>query len=191
MQWYHQAGKHDARAGTTGSRSEIFFTQMAQQRTRKGRADTPQCPLLLVAHVSRMSFFFCGGCCLNPFSGKSVLLRALSGRLSHDSGLQGSLRYNGLTRAECIARGIHVTRLCSYVGQNDTQFPTLTVEETLEFARNNGVADVNLLHPDEALRAMDQRRTELLMDMLGLTECRGTYIGSDLMRGVSGGSEHT
>lgn len=120
-------------------------------------------------------------------AGKSILLRALSGRLNHDSGLTGSLTYNGLTAAECLARGIHVTRLASYVGQNDMQFPVLTVEETLEFARQNGVADVELLSPGEKLRAMDARRTELLMEMLGLTECRITAIGSDLMRGVSGG----
>jgi ABC-type multidrug transport system ATPase subunit len=121
--------------------------------------------------------------------GKSVLLRALAGRLSHDSGLSGELRYNGLTGAECRARGIHVTRLASYVGQNDLQFPVLTVEETLDFAKDNGVADVELLNPDESLRKMDGRRTELLMDLLGLTECKSTAIGSDLMRGVSGGQK--
>ena len=67
----------------------------------------------------------------------------------------------------------------------------LSVEETLDFAKDNGVADVSLLGETAAskLKAMDSRRTELLMDMLGLTECRSTAIGSDLMRGVSGGQK--
>jgi ABC-type multidrug transport system ATPase subunit len=73
-----------------------------------------------------------------PGAGKSVLLRALSGRLQHDSGLAGELRYNGLTNEECRKRGIFVTRMASYVGQ--VRF--LTERHTEIFGAQHSIAAV-------------------------------------------------
>ena len=126
-----------------------------------------------------------------PGGGKSTFLRALTGRLNGDEGLAGDIYFNGLTVPECEARGIHVTRLCSYVGQGDVSFPVLTVQETLEFAKLNGVGEVELLRkdgkPNVELEEMDAKRTTLLMELLGMMECKDTIIGSDLLRGISGG----
>lgn len=105
--------------------------------------------------------------------------------------MKGDVLYNGLTTKQCQERGIYVQRLCSFIGQADISFPTLTVQETLEFARSNAVADVTKLRkngvPNEKLESMDAQRTKLLIDLLGLTECKDTIIGNDMHRGVSGG----
>jgi ABC-type multidrug transport system ATPase subunit len=134
-----------------------------------------------------------------PGAGKSQLLQALSGRLplsqnsSVGNGQAGVITYNGLSRAELAAKGIPLTRLCAYVGQSETAFPTLSVTETLEFGKQNACADIKLLREsgniDTELEQSDARRTELLLDMMGLSECKNTPIGNDLLRGVSGGQK--
>lgn len=59
-----------------------------------------------------------------PGSGKSLLLRALSGRLQgvKDVHCQGSVRYNGHD-----ALDLNIQRTASYVEQNDLHLPLLTV----------------------------------------------------------------
>ena len=77
--------------------------------------------------------------------GKSLLLKAISGRLSHDSNLKGELLFNGRTQKENKQHGIYVNRLCGYVGQTANAFPVLTVKETFQFATDNALPDAKLL----------------------------------------------
>jgi ABC-type multidrug transport system ATPase subunit len=136
-----------------------------------------------------------------PGHGKTTLLKALSGRLSHDSGLTGTVKFNNLTEAENLARGLHVSRLCAYVGQSDLLFPPLTVTETLTYAANSSLPDARLLlqpapgqpelTPEQKAAAeevieLDKHRADLLIQMVGLGECASTIVGNDLLRGVSG-----
>ena len=131
-------------------------------------------------------------------SSKSTFLKALSGRLSHDSSLKGTVRFNNLTDKENLDRGVHVSRLAAFVGQSDMLFPVLTVDETLRFAANSSLPDPRLLLSDpslspedrvlvEELIAADPQRTDMLIKLLGLEECKQTIVGNDLLRGVSGG----
>ena len=132
-----------------------------------------------------------------PGHGKTTLLKALAGRLDHDKNLTGEILFNGRSKAENRRNGVFVNRLCAYVGQTDLLFPTLTVHETLDFSAKNAIADPKLLHREGELAsekeavdevvALEKRRAELLIDMLGLRECADTIVGNDLLRGVSGG----
>ncbi len=65
----------------------------------------------------------------------------------------------------------------------------LTVRETLEFALQNSVIskDKHLTDPDVA-KAM-RRRVDTMIELLSLQECQDTYVGNDLIRGVSGGQK--
>ncbi|KAJ9670332.1 hypothetical protein PVL29_026711 [Vitis rotundifolia] len=92
-------------------------------------------------------------------AGKSTFLDGLAGRIS-----SGSLK-GGRTSA--------------YIMQEDLLFPMLTVYETLMFA-----ADFRL----GPLSWMDKKlRVDRLIEQLGLTSSRNTYIGDEGVRGVSGG----
>ncbi|KAJ8569442.1 hypothetical protein ON010_g5819 [Phytophthora cinnamomi] len=68
-----------------------------------------------------------------PGSGKSALMKVLSGRFPMDKNvvLEGEVTYNGTPRDELLQR---LPQFVSYVAQTDTHFPTLSVRETLEFA---------------------------------------------------------
>lgn len=135
-----------------------------------------------------------------PGHGKTTLLKALAGRLLHDSNLTGTVRYNNLTAEENLARGVHISRLGSYVGQSDLLFPELTVTETLRFSSQSSLPDPRLLIETPNLSAedraivnelieLDAKRPEFLIQLLGLSECAQTIVGNDLLRGVSGGQK--
>ncbi|KAL3140482.1 hypothetical protein ABBQ38_004739 [Trebouxia sp. C0009 RCD-2024] len=142
-----------------------------------------------------------------PGAGKSTLLNALAGRL-HKSTLKvtGDITYNGKGFDEF--RAVHTS---SYVDQNDLHQPLLTVKETMDFAaRVQGVG-----HKAEELQELQKREkeqsiepdwevdallkaaaregkresivTDLIIKLLGLDVCADTLIGSDQVRGVSGG----
>ena len=60
----------------------------------------------------------------------------------------------------------------------------LTVRETFQFALDNAVkSDLD----DEAAAAATARRVETMLKLLDLEECADTSVGSDLVRGISGG----
>jgi ABC-type multidrug transport system ATPase subunit len=68
-----------------------------------------------------------------PQSGKSSLMKLLSGRLhaSKDIHIEGNVAYNG----DSVDSGkFLVPKIVDYIDQNDTHEPTLTVFETFEFA---------------------------------------------------------
>jgi len=64
----------------------------------------------------------------------------------------------------------------------------LTVRETFQFALDNSNADAALLgSPD--FEALQRRKVELMMELLGLKECADTVVGNAMIRGVSGGQK--
>ncbi|KAL0018676.1 hypothetical protein WJX77_002041 [Trebouxia sp. C0004] len=142
-----------------------------------------------------------------PGAGKSTLLNALAGRLHKGSfNVTGDIFYNGKGFDEF--RAVHTS---SYVDQNDLHQPLLTVKETMNFAaRVQGIG-----HKAEELKELQKREkdqnivpdwevdtllkaaaregkrenivTDLIIKLLGLDVCADTLIGSDQIRGVSGG----
>ncbi|KAF0715778.1 Aste57867_3194 [Aphanomyces stellatus] len=95
--------------------------------------------------------------------------------------LLGSVTYNG-----CKADQVDLCSLAAYVEQSDNHFPTLTVKETFEFAHK---CLVDTVDPNDPLAVNEQHTVDILISLLGLTECADTMIGDKIVRGVSGGQK--
>ncbi|GMF66771.1 unnamed protein product [Phytophthora fragariaefolia] len=137
-----------------------------------------------------------------PGSGKSALMKVLSGRFAMDKNvvLEGDITYNGIPREELLQR---LPQFVSYVAQTDNHFPTLSVRETLEFAHifsGDGLSKYIDLHgcnstPDtnqtalEAAQVMQFNYLDMVIKQLGLQTCQGTVVGDNMLRGISGGEK--
>ena len=135
-----------------------------------------------------------------PKSGKSSLMKLLSGRFPSDKNvtIDGEITYNG-TRAEELQRLL--PQLVSYVPQHDKHHAELTVKETLEFAHAVCGEELSkrdasqLVHgtPAEntealnAARALAKHYPDVIIHQLGLEGCQHTIVGDAMIRGVSGG----
>ncbi|KAK7208609.1 ABC efflux transporter [Myxozyma melibiosi] len=115
-------------------------------------------------------------------SGKSSLLNFVALRLN--SSLlsryiaSGAVLLNGQSPSPAVLKAI-----CSYVTQDDDGLlPTLTVRETLNFA-----ADLRL--PPTLTKAQRRARVAEVINKMGLAECADTLIGSEFIKGISGGEK--
>lgn len=144
-----------------------------------------------------------------PGSGKTILLKALSGQLDVGGTLKltGDISYNGNAFDEFC-----VQRTAAYASQSDLHLGELTVRETIRFGglcqgpmtdmddmraaieklgdESVGDADVKaILH---LLTSSDDQydvAAELIMRVLGLEVCSETVVGNDMLRGISGGQK--
>ncbi|RLN81143.1 hypothetical protein BBO99_00003954, partial [Phytophthora kernoviae] len=135
-----------------------------------------------------------------PGSGKSTLMKLLSGRFSARKSivLEGEVVYNGIPRHTLLTR---LPQIVSYVAQDDNHLPTLSVKETLEFAHacNGGGLlkrdEEHLRHGDmaenqaalNAAHDMYKHYPDIIIRQLGLEKCQSTAVGDAMLRGVSGG----
>lgn len=115
-------------------------------------------------------------------SGKTSLLNAMALRLRSSVGTKyrpsGKLTFNGAVPSDSVIRSV-----CSYVCQDDDALlPSLTVRETLRFAA--GLRLPSFMSTEEKYR----RAEEVLMKM-GLKDCANNLIGSDMIKGISGGEK--
>ncbi|KAJ4751592.1 Pleiotropic drug resistance subfamily G protein [Rhynchospora pubera] len=144
-----------------------------------------------------------------PASGKSTLLRALSGKLDAQLKKSGKISYNGRDLDD-----FYVQRTCAYISQTDNHLAELTVRETFDFAAQcQGASQswqdylaelVSLekekgIHPSPEIDAFmkvaslggkkNNLATEYVLKVLGLDVCANTLVGSDMVRGISGGQK--
>ena len=115
-------------------------------------------------------------------SGKTSLLNAMALRLRNSVGTKyrrsGHLRFNQAIPSDSVIRSV-----CSYVCQDDDALlPSLTVRETLRFAA--GLRLPSFMSTEEKYR----RAEDVLMKM-GLKDCANNLIGSDMIKGISGGEK--
>ncbi|KAG5973396.1 hypothetical protein E4U58_005221 [Claviceps cyperi] len=115
-------------------------------------------------------------------SGKTSLLNAMALRLRGSFGTKykpsGKLTFNGASPSESVIRSV-----CSYVCQDDDALlSSLTVRETLHFA-------AGLRLPSFMSTAEKTKRAEDVLMRMGLKDCANNTIGSDLMKGISGGEK--
>ncbi|GMY31729.1 ABC transporter G family member 9 [Fagus crenata] len=88
--------------------------------------------------------------------------------------LDGIITYNGKPFSNAMKRNT------GFVTQDDVLYPHLTVLETLVFTA--------LLRLPNSLRKEEKiQHAEAVITQLGLTKCKNSIIGGELMRGVSGG----
>ncbi|KAJ0041499.1 hypothetical protein Pint_27769 [Pistacia integerrima] len=106
-------------------------------------------------------------------AGKSTFLDAVAGRIASGS-LKGRVSLDGMEVSPSL-----IKRTSAYIMQEDRLFPMLTVYETLMFAADFRLGSISW--------SDKQQRVEKLIDQLGLTSARNTYIGDEGTRGVSGG----
>ncbi|KAF5193457.1 Pleiotropic drug resistance abc transporter [Thalictrum thalictroides] len=141
-----------------------------------------------------------------PGSGKTSLLLALAGKLDPTLEVSGKITYNGHEMNEFVPR-----RTSAYISQNDLHIGEMTVREILAFsARCQGVGfryemlkelsrrevaanikpDPNIDVYMKAAAMEGQKEnvvTDYILKILGLDICADTFVGNEMMRGISGG----
>eukprot|EP00918_Siedleckia_nematoides_P063720 GHVU01138643.1.p1 GENE.GHVU01138643.1~~GHVU01138643.1.p1 ORF type:complete len:468 (+),score=63.41 GHVU01138643.1:232-1635(+) len=109
-------------------------------------------------------------------SGKTTFLNAIAARLQNKGGVEeGKIYYGGV--AGCSQKNIRT--ITNYVMQHDRMIPFLTAEETLKFSAN--------LRMRGATKDEKQARIEDVIRQLSITKCRGTVVGGENKKGLSGG----
>ncbi|KAJ9201894.1 hypothetical protein DTO164E3_3332 [Paecilomyces variotii] len=115
-------------------------------------------------------------------SGKTSLLNSVARRLHGNLWTQyrvlGDMLYNGAVPSESVIRSV-----TSFVTQDDDALmPSLTVRESLRFA-------AGLRLPSWMSREEKNQRAEEILLKMGLKDCADNLIGSDLIKGISGGEK--
>lgn len=115
-------------------------------------------------------------------SGKTSMLNAMMNRLHSSFSTRyktsGRMLYNGAMPSESV-----ISSVCSYVCQDDDALlPSLTVRETLRFA-------AVLRLPAWMSKAEKTRRADSVLLKMGLRDCADNLIGSELVKGISGGEK--
>ena len=107
--------------------------------------------------------------------GKTTLLNILSGRLlSQNLKLSGNLFVN---KRDTKDMNIYGERI-GYVMQQDILLATFTPKECFTFVANMRLSDLS--------RAERKAKVEETIQALGLKKCATTYVGNELIRGISG-----
>ncbi|KAH6766895.1 pleiotropic drug resistance 11 [Perilla frutescens var. hirtella] len=143
-----------------------------------------------------------------PGSGKTILLKALAGKLEKDLRVNGRITYCGNEMSEFVPQ-----RTCSYISQHDLHHGEMTVRETLNFSgRCLGVGTrydllVELarrekqagIKPDPEIDAFMKATavagqesslvTDYVLKILGLDICADILVGDEMRRGISGGQK--
>ncbi|KAL2539206.1 ABC transporter G family member 29 [Abeliophyllum distichum] len=143
-----------------------------------------------------------------PSSGKTTLLLALAAKLDASLKAVGEITYNGHRLKEFVPQ-----KTSAYISQNDVHVGEITVKETLDFSarcqgvgsryellkelarreRNAGIypeAEVDLFMKATAMEGVENSLiTDYTIRILGLDVCRDTFIGDEMIRGISGGQK--
>ncbi|KAF7316625.1 Brefeldin A resistance protein [Mycena chlorophos] len=119
-----------------------------------------------------------------PGAGCSTLLKVLANRTDEYHSVSGSRHYDSLTPEDVYD---HFRGDVQYCPEDDFHFPTLTVEQTIEFA-------ARLRAPQARARIQDREAyiatmVEIVTTVFGLRHVRGTLVGDNAIRGVSGGEK--
>mmetsp|Transcript_19064 Transcript_19064/g.72080 ORF Transcript_19064/g.72080 Transcript_19064/m.72080 type:complete len:1408 (-) Transcript_19064:508-4731(-) len=125
-----------------------------------------------------------------PGAGKTVLMKALSGKLKHSNlNVSGDILYNGYSGDETDV--FILPKTVGYIDQHDHHLPALTVRQTFQFAFDATYGVDNLDEGEGAfnkkLREEIGTKVDNVLRLLGLEGCADTVVGNALLRGVSGG----
>ncbi|XP_018443955.1 ABC transporter G family member 23 [Raphanus sativus] len=114
-------------------------------------------------------------------TGKSTLLKIISGRVSHKALDPSSTISINNSRIINNNNNQQLRRLCGFVPQDDDLLPLLTVKETLMYSAKFSLRDSTAKEKEE--------RVESLLRDLGLVQVQDSFVGEgdEEDRGVSGG----
>ncbi|XP_004236517.1 ABC transporter G family member 23 isoform X1 [Solanum lycopersicum] len=108
-------------------------------------------------------------------TGKSTLLRVISGRVSDKEFDPKSIYLND----HAVTTPAQLRNICGYVAQEDNLLPLLTVKETLMFSAKFRLRGMSSKEREE--------RVESLMQELDLDHVANNFVGDEEKRGISGG----
>ncbi|CAH1421328.1 unnamed protein product [Lactuca virosa] len=162
---------------TTGFTGGLEFVNLTYTVTKKKKTDEGKWVSQDADLLNRITGFAPKGCVtavMGPSgAGKSTFLDGLAGRIASGS-LKGKVSLDGSEMNPSL-----IKRTSAYIMQDDRLFPMLTVYETLMFAADFRLGSVGKMEK--------RKRVETLIEQLGLSSARNTYIGDEGTRGVSGG----
>ncbi|XP_021898918.1 LOW QUALITY PROTEIN: pleiotropic drug resistance protein 3-like [Carica papaya] len=143
-----------------------------------------------------------------PGSGKTSLLKSLSGNLDKSLKFTGEISYNGCMLEEFVPQ-----KTSAYISQYDLHIAEMTVRETLDFsARCQGVGsrtdimmeisrrekekgivpdpDIDTYMKAISVKGLKETlQTDYILKILGLDICADTLVGNAMRRGISGGQK--
>ncbi|KAG6386097.1 hypothetical protein SASPL_154985 [Salvia splendens] len=152
--------------------SALTYTVIKKAKDLSGQWETKEVDLL--HEITGYAPKGCITAVMGPSgAGKSTFLDALAGRIASGS-LIGRVSLDGADVSPSL-----IKRTSAYIMQEDRLFPMLTVYETLMFAADFRLGSIS--------RDVKRQRVEDLIQQLGLSSSRNTYIGDEGTRGVSGG----
>ncbi|KAF7951033.1 uncharacterized protein EAE97_002585 [Botrytis byssoidea] len=111
-----------------------------------------------------------------PGSGCSTFLKAISNKRGDFAGVTGEVSYGGISAEE---QAKHYRGEVNYNEEDDQHFPSLTVEQTLDFSLLNKTKKHEKGDIPTIITA--------LLKMFGISHTRHTLVGDAFVRGVSGG----
>ncbi|KAH9823546.1 ABC-2 type transporter-domain-containing protein [Melampsora americana] len=117
-----------------------------------------------------------------PNAGCSTFLKVIANQRGGFVDVTGKVNYGGID-AETMAKRYKGEVV--YNPEDDIHHPTLTVEQTLDFALSTKTPAKRL--PDETKKIFKTKILNLLLRMLGISHTKNTYVGNEFFRGVSGG----
>lgn len=117
-----------------------------------------------------------------PGAGCSTLLKCISGETDDYVRIEGDFSYDGLNQADMMKR---YKGYLIYCPEMDFHFPKITVKETIDFALKCRTPRVRV---DNMTRKqyVDSMR-DMWCTVFGLRHTYATKVGSEVVRGVSGG----
>ncbi|PPQ86500.1 hypothetical protein CVT25_008244 [Psilocybe cyanescens] len=119
----------------------------------------------------------------SPGSGCSTLLKTLTNQTDEYLSVEGDRHYDSITPAEL---GKHFRGDVQYCPEDDVHFPTLSVQQTIEFAAKSRTPRDRI---GETRKEFADFLTNMLSTIFGLRHAMTTPVGDNAIRGVSGGEK--
>lgn len=119
-----------------------------------------------------------------PGSGCTTLLKVLANQRNGFHAVEGDVVYNSLSPDEIAERYRGDIQYCP---EDDIHFPTLTVDQTIHFAAKTRAPQARISGQtrDQFTRTV----ADLYETIFGLKHVKGTVVGDESLRGISGGEK--
>ena len=117
----------------------------------------------------------CVACIGAADSGATTLLKTLAGRIKNPSST------NQIMLDGRPPNG-NLEKVIAYISKEDVHSPNLTVRETFEFS-------LNLRSPSNMPHKIRMNRIQVILSLLNLNHVADSFIGDQVVRGISGGEK--